>query len=491
MQTKNLINEMKKREKAIEKENRDLELPEYRADGTVIQKPKKNHKVLFLVLGILLLLLGVLYLPGVFHSFFSDVENRAGNYVNQPNYEAVSLRNEYLRDNPNADADQDGLTNEQESRFNTDPWDRDSDDDGITDYAEVFQYDSNPNRPDNTLYSVFVTADQADGNQVNTPYQIHGVTMWADDYQAKAYGTVVPTLNGYRFSNFNGWAEFPAGNYAYKIENGRHVLLEKRETENAWYIDTENEIVLYDQPLTMVHKLTIAGSATFYLEDNVFGDILSFILPDYGVLTCEEMANVDTWVDVEDEVTAPRANIEYYSVSSRFSENQNSLSRLAEIYDSINQGHAVLTSLFCPNAGEVIVEIYGVDSDGNLLICDADTLEEKGILYIEPKAENLLDENGEIFTYEYFDFYGCGFDSEVCKDVISFFAAAVSDSESGNGDNHNGNQPSNDTQPQGEENTASQLESTPTDQTTETETGTTSASFASQIVQPVLGNAMP
>ncbi|MFR3808662.1 MAG: hypothetical protein ACLTX3_06855 [Lachnospiraceae bacterium] len=85
--------------------------------------------------------------------------------------------------------------------------------------------------------------------------------LWADDYASKSYGSVVETINGYRFCNFHGYAQFPdtEGKYAYANQNGVHTLLGKRNEENAWRIDGDASVELYDKKLKEICDLSIFG----------------------------------------------------------------------------------------------------------------------------------------------------------------------------------------------------------------------------------------
>lgn len=421
---RDLIAVMKKKEKAGRKKRKDRALPEYGPGGKVQRRRRKPHKVLYSILGVVCALILAIYAPALYDLITQEDDSR-GAYFTTPNAAALKAYNDYSQAMMTEDFDGDGLTNEQENRYNTSPRRMDTDGDGVSDYAELFVYGTSPTKADNTLYEAFVEQDRANGDGMDAPYKIGNVVLWADSYRSKAYGCVVQTLRGYRFTGFSGWAEFPEGRYAYEIQNGKHVALEKREVENVWRIDTTNEVVLYDEPLQMTHRFTLADN-TWYLEDNFIGRVLSFLLPDQGWLTCEQMALADTWEDADEAVTAPIVKIAFDETDgARYGRNQNTLQDLAEVYALLREGDSVLVALNSVYDGEIIAEIYGYDPNGNLLIADAQTLKPVGVLNIEPKASRMIDAEGGFTQYEYFDFYGLGFDSRAQFDTIAFLAAAV------------------------------------------------------------------
>lgn len=425
---RDLIAVMKKKERACNKKPADKALPEYGPGGRVQRRRRKPHKVLYSILGAACALILAIYIPTIYGAIMHE-DNSKGTYFTMPNTAALKAYNDYSQAMMTEDFDGDGLTNEQESRYGTSPRNMDTDKDGVSDYAELFVYGTSPTKANNTLYETFVEQDRAAGNKMDTPYKIGDIVMWADNYRAKAYGSVVQTLRGYRFINFAGWAEFPEGRYAYEIQDGKHILLEKRDTENVWRIETENEIILYNDLLPMINRFGFAGH-TWYLEDNFFGKLLSFLLPNVGWITCERIAIMDTWETTEETVIAPIVKIPFdQEDNTRYGRNQNTLQDLAEVYALLRDGDSVLVALNSVYDGEIIAEIYGYDPAGNFLIANAETLEPVGTLNIEPKASRIIDAEGALILYEYFDFYGLGFDSRVQFDTIAFLAAAIDASD--------------------------------------------------------------
>lgn len=64
---------------------------------------------------------------------------------------AIRISNNALRDNPSEDYDGDGIENSEETALGTDPWNSDTDGDGITDYAEVHVTNTNPLQADDLM----------------------------------------------------------------------------------------------------------------------------------------------------------------------------------------------------------------------------------------------------------------------------------------------------------------------------------------------------
>lgn len=405
------------------------ELPEYNLKGQTVTRPKKERKKRNgIIIGVAIaVILGVVYIPSLILAPFED----ANNFKMAPDFAAIHRSSIYIQSNPNADWDDDGICNSEELMLGTNPYFIDSDNDGLSDYVELYTTNTSPVKSDKTLISYIQEQDNQAGNAVNTPYKLNDVILWADNMEAKAYGGVIRTRLGYRFCDFKGWVQFPSGKYAYAIKDGTHKLLEYREVENAWRIDGDFEVVLSDEPLEMVQKVEFFGRWKAYLPDNWFGKCVSAVLPsDNGIITCMKTAKKDTWADISENVTAPIKKIEYDSGdSSRFGKNQNALSYLAQVYQTIESGHSVLCSLFSPEYGETIVIVYGYTARGDLLVADQTSLEPIGTLQITEQIHRLMLKDGSIVRYEYFDFKGCGFDSETNKDRISFFAAATNDGE--------------------------------------------------------------
>ena len=412
-----------KKDNSVKKRRISTEVPLYDTAGIV--KQKKQHKIpvpahLGKHLIIIACILAVLYVPGIF------IKNKTvNNFVISPDVSGISAVVQATKSNPEEDFDNDGITNSLELKYGTSVRRADTDGDGVCDYAELFITDSDPLKADDSLYKA-VMAKQKAGTAADSPYKLLNIVFWPDTMKARVYGSVVRTLRGYRFCNYKGWVEFPTGKYAYKIVNGRHILLEHKAAENAWYIDDESEIVLTNKPLEAVHKFSIAGHTVSYIPDNAAGKFLTAVLPEKGILTCEKMMKADTWDSTAENVTAKKVKIKYKkSDTSRYQLNMTSLKDIAEVYKQIKNGDSVLVSLNSSEYGEVIGEVYGYTPAGDLLIADPQTLEPAGTLQIIVRSGRYMNQKGKITRRTWYEFKGLGYDSAASGDRINFFAASV------------------------------------------------------------------
>lgn len=416
-----LEEKMKKRDKAIKKKAEITDVPIFDSEGKVKKQKREVPKKTIIVLSIILVVLSIIYLP----NFFIKDKNE-NQFIITPNVVGIKNASDYSKNTPDEDFDGDGFSNSLEKKYNTSQRRPDTDGDGVCDYAEVFITDTNPLKADDGLYKAVSKADAEAGKEVGSPYKIHNVVMWPDDIMSRVYGGLVRTRTGYRFCKFKGWAQFPEDGYAYKVKDGTHIALQHKEDENAWKIEDECEIVLSAEPLEMVHCFSIFGIGSYYIPDNVFGKILTAILPNNGIITCKKVAKTDTWMNANNSAVAPIVPINYDDKSLiRYGRNHNSLDDLAKVYASIDEQSSVLASLQSSEFGEVIVEVYGYTLDGNLYVANPDTLEPLGALTITERSERYMNEKGEIVYREWFEYSGLGFDSMQNNDRISFFAAAV------------------------------------------------------------------
>ena len=101
------------------------------------------------------------------------------------------------------------------------------------------------------------TEDEKKGKKVSSPYKIGNVILWADNYTSKAYGSVVETTRGYRFSKFSGYAQFPnsSGKYYYRLKDGIRTPLAYRADENVYRIEPYDTIEVYDKKLPRIIDL--------------------------------------------------------------------------------------------------------------------------------------------------------------------------------------------------------------------------------------------
>ena len=338
---------------------------------------------------------------------------------------AVLLANQYLKDHPNDDFDADGLVNSKEQQMGSDPYRVDTDGDGVMDSSEVFLTETNPTIHNQTMIEIAERQMKEAGKSVQSPFKINNVVMWPDNIESRAYGAVVRTLNGYRFCNFQGWAQFPEGSYAYEIEDGIHREL-RQNSDGAVYIPgPDTTVEVYEQPMEMLYQFSFCG-LTMYLNNGILGDALCFLLPEDGpaVLACKKLASMDLDPDVRRGAETSYGDVSPTLDDSRFGRNQVLLQDLSRVRNSIENNEAVFASLFSPIRGEVIVLIYGYTAEGNLLAANWETKEPIGVINIEERASRLYDAEGKTVQYEWFIFDGLGF-SSYDKDRISFFEAAI------------------------------------------------------------------
>lgn len=405
------------------KEARKDEIPEY---SLMIEKKKiKVPKWIRNTVAILIIVSAILYLPPVlFRSEDNNQREMIGTDVT-----AILQANDYLKNNPEADFDEDGLTNAIEAGLGTNPYRIDTDGDGITDNAEYTFTKTNPTVKNNdVLMEVISEETQKAGKSIHSPIKINNVILWPDNIKSRTYGTVVRTIGGgYRLCNFVGWALFPEGEYAYQIEDGVHKEL-KRNGDGAVYIkDPYVTIEAYEQPLNLLYEFTLLGYP-FYLESPIVGEPLCVLLPDQApsVARCRKLAVIDLETETSNNTTANIPNIDIVADESRFGRNQILLSDLARVRRCIEEHEVVLTSLFSPLYGESIVLVYGYTAKGNLLVADPRTQEKIGEIKIEERASRLYDEKGQQTQYEWFVFEGLGFSSSN-KDRISFFSVPITE----------------------------------------------------------------
>lgn len=412
---------MKKRLRNVRQTKTD-DIPEY----TLTPEKKERKKIPRWLRNSVIIVIAVttiLYLPpAILHS---DSESTTREL--EADVSAVLSANRYLKDHPNDDFDWDGLVNSKEEQIGSDPYRVDTDGDGLMDASEVFLTETNPAIYNKTMLEIAEQQMVQAGKKIQTPFKINNVVLWPDDMESRAYGAVVRTLNGYRLCNFKGWAQFPEGEYVYKIEKGIHVELKRNEDGAVYIPGPETTVEVYAQPLEMLYQLSFCEMPV-YLNNSLIGNILCFLLPEDGpsLLSCKRLASVDLDPDVRAGAEAPIDEQKPVLDDSRFGRNQILLEDLARVRESIESGEAVFTSLFSPVRGEAIVLIYGYTAEGDLLATDWQTGEHLGELQIEERASRLYDSNGNIIQYEWFTFDGLGF-SSLNKDRISFFETVLSE----------------------------------------------------------------
>ena len=402
-----------------EMDRMDNKIPDYKKDGT----SKSIIKTFFAIIGVLIILIAIsiaaVHVPALLYK--PVIVAKKNTMHIKPVESGIKYMLDYVKDKPNEDFDSDGLKNSEELTYNTDPRNPDSDLDGLSDYAEIYQFNTRPNVTDNNIITYVKGKLDENNINVNAPYKIHDIVMWADEITSRSLGTVIPTLKGYRFSRFNGWAQFPGTVYAYKVEDGLHIPLEYKKNENAWKIESlyaDEEIALYAQPLETCYILTVFDRK-YIVDEGTLADIFNVVLPkEHSFITFTTIVSQDS-LPAETTATITGTTMPEYNKTdmSRFGECTNSLDELSAVFTSIMSGKPVVVSLQSPSYGEVVCLAYGYTNEyGDLLLADenGNTTDDSGnpyLLDIIEKSAITIDQNGILRQREYFDFFGMGFDS--------------------------------------------------------------------------------
>ena len=385
--------------------------PIYDSSGRVIRSKREKRKkmvtkiiiisLVFAVLG------GVIYLP----QFFMKSDNK-GKLIMEPDRYAYTDLVTYVKNHSGDDFDKDGLNNYSEYTAGANPFDPDTDRDGMPDGS-----DSEPLSAGDYLYRAILSK----GNDMKTPYEINGVILWPDNKGSWTNGAVIEVQSGYQFTNFEGWAKFPDGKYAYQYVDGKHTILPYRESANAWHITQDCVVVLTDNKPEDTYEISLFGNK-FYLRNQV-GKALSAILPDAGWICASTMWLDDTFVETKPytysnftKVDVSQYHGQYYNAYSK------DLAALSEVYELIDNGYYVLASLMSEDAGECIVEVYGYTYSGDLIVADPMRKSSSGLLEIDVCCSRYLSDTNVVTERAWFEYAGCGYDSTQGA-LISFFAA--------------------------------------------------------------------
>lgn len=422
---------IQQKEQAIQKRGipaKNMTIPIYDASGRIINpEKKKKEKRLAVIIIVVTGILAFIYMPQL---FMADSADFIENETVKLDASAIKLSNDALKNNPAKDFDDDGIENSEETSEKTNQWFIDSDGDGITDYCELYITKTNP-REANAGYPIDQQKknDEKKEKSLGSPYKIGNVILWANDYESKAYGSVVKTTTGYRFCNFSGYAQFPdgEGRYAYKVENGIRTLLSYREDEKVWEVSSGDTVELYDNELEGTVDISAFGFH-IYASDNLATSVLAKLLPDKGFITATAKTKMDVEPDTRENSTTDIKNVKYDKKDiTRFTKNSNTLNDLQYVRQTIDEEEdCIAVSLFSPSEGEYVAVVYGYTYDGDLLLADSSTLEPIGTLTITEKARKIMNESGSLVSYSYFDFEGFGFNS-LNGDRISFFATSSGD----------------------------------------------------------------
>ena len=433
-----LERDIQKRDRAVRrkagrgKEKRRV-VPRYDRQGRVITYEKKRRdKKLAAILILFTVMLGFLYLPGLFMRDPGMPEAAV-----QMNPDAVRQSAEAVRSHTEDDFDRDGLPNAEEEKHGTNLWEADSDGDGAFDIYEINVSKTDPLVFDRDLLAdIQIREDEAGDRKEDTPYTIGDVILWADSYQSKAHGSVVKIQNGYRFCHFSGYAQFPEelGSYAYAKKDGVRTLLPHRKVENAWKIDARNTLTveIYENRLEEITEFRFFSKVR-YVRRNPLVRLLSAILPEKGFITARGKTRADILPDITDDVKTEITLPEYDpSDLSRFTKNDTSLQDLQAVYQRVGtEGKCLGISLFCEENGEYLGIIYGYTADGDLLVADPDSMQAAGRIDITEKSRKVADEKGDLVTLSYYDFDGMGFHSSKGDRISFLFAEPAASEDSG------------------------------------------------------------
>ena len=396
---------------------KDAEKISYNVNGKKIRgKLTTGKKVGLSFLIVICVVFSVLYLPPLFHSDGTDADQA----VLSMNRAAIKEYKTYLKNNPDADFDGDGLSNALEDEYKTEVWNVDTDADGISDYAELYVTETSPVDSSTILLDEVRDSDEKEGRTLDTPYKIDDVIFWPDDYQSKAYGAMVRTLHGYRFFNYKGWVRFPGNISAYGYRDGVHYELKYRKAEDAYKIESTDEVRIYENPLDIVYQAEFPFAGKVQLEESFWTKMMDVVFPEKGgFFNCRKVTSADL-MEKEEDVTAqletPLINL---SDDARFGKNNNTLKDLSWLRKMIESGKCVAASLYSDNIGEAVAVLYGYTADGSLLVADKD-LNPVGRLTILECSQKYMDKEGTIGQRSWYEFEGLGFDSGK-GDRISFF----------------------------------------------------------------------
>ena len=442
-----VISENSKAQNGIKaKEKRNIEIPVYDVTGKMVNPEKKlMKKRITLILLIIAGFLGFIYIPGIIINLLESTETDA-NYIVSVDSASIKRCNELLATSLSDDFDNDGIENDKEDIENINPWNSDTDSDGASDYYELYVSKTSPNTYDKSLaIDEQKKLDEQSGKSVSSPYKMGNVILWADDYESKALGGTIESVNGFHFNQFTGYAQFPYDKqiYAYGVKDGIRTLLPYSETENAWRIENYESVEIYQEPLDEVVELNLFFHP-FYLSSNTFTKGIARLLPSKGFIAATKKTRMDVEPDTRKNITAPIVKPSYdIEDNSRFKMNTVSLSNLQYVRSMIDEGRCIAVSLYDMSDGEYIGIIYGYTYDGDLLIADAQSLKPIGTIEIEEVGRKMLVDEGSFVLHSYFDWKGLGF-SSASYDRLSFFAVAdatgtslTPDMDINNGDSSN------------------------------------------------------
>lgn len=390
-------------------------VPQYDVGGrAIVSAAPRSRRWIYVTIAItasLLAICGFIYLP----QYFIQETPTENAYLISELTDREFIRQCYIELGGNFDWDRDGVSNAKEYKGGTNLYTPDTDGDHVVDAI-----DEQPTIPGDGFEKALINAGMRKGK----PYEMNGVTLWADD-ETSMRGGVVATMEGYYFSGFKGWAKFGAETnvYAYKYSNGIHTLLPYRAYENAWKISEDCLVLLKEEKMEMTNQVSFFG-ASFYVG-GWFGDMLSAILPNQGFITSIHLALEDTFIDTDDTTEVKvRAGVTKIDDANRVIRDDGTLSALAGVYQSINNNVVVYVSLYEDGVGESLLMAYGYTKEGYLLVADPKNVDVTGILFIQPVCKAVVTAENTLGNISYFEYCGCGYDSTRRNTTISFTASA-------------------------------------------------------------------
>lgn len=366
-------------------------------------------------------LIGSLYIP---QFFIPDIPNE---YTNELNKDVINNYKDYIKGSTD-DYDNDGLDNKTELKYGSNPYNPDTDNDGLSD---LYEYSNNSDmlKKNDTLCDIMEKELENENKTYKNPFSSNGIILWAKDIESRTYGNIILSRAGsdiaYIFDRFTGYAQFPNG-IPYDISNGYHTRLEYDEDTKSYLVEDGMKIVVYEKEQESLYKVGLFGNYT-YRKDTSLNELIDKLLPRKGFLTSVKISVNDTRTDVVSGTvlsSIPVADSGYdYTQFSRFNYNNNRLSDLTNVYNNIDKGCSVCVSLI-DNTGETLGVIYGYDKYGNLLVANLRTGDELGIIYIKEHYTKLYTDKNIYTDYYWYSFTGLGYDSNN-NARISFYSSSV------------------------------------------------------------------
>lgn len=377
-------------------------------------KPRKRKKWIYILLGAVILTQLFLYVP----QFFINDKNNT--YTNVLNKEIISDYNNLLESNKSEDFDNDGLSNEDEFKNNTNIFNPDCDNDGLSD-----GYDEKPNSYNNILCENMESFLKEKNQTYENPFMNNSHLLWSKNIESRTYGNMISTLRGYYFDNFTGYVQFnKSEGIPYKIVNNIHIPLDYDKTNDVYYVENGDMIELLNDNTEYMYRLDLFGNAQ-YIKDNFFSKLINLILPQKGFISSIKMLLSDADPDIKvGNYIQNIKDIDYDLTNlSRLKKNDNLLSNLKDVRNNIDKGYALAVSLI-DDTGETLGIVYGYDYYGNLLVANYTTKEDLGVIYISERYKKIYTSKDDYYDYYYYEFTGLGYDS-INNARISFFASTI------------------------------------------------------------------